>query len=131
LEYLMTFERVRAEEVADTLARLIESRQRTEAASQATYGPIARLKQRLPIRQLVARYVDLNEAGRGPCPWHQPDRHSSFAVNDEGSYFFCFHEWKGGDVVEFYRRIHEITTAEAVKQLNQRFPEEPGDGTGR
>jgi hypothetical protein len=130
LDYAGTFERVSAEQIADTLARLMESRERRDEQRDANKGIIARLRTRIPIRDVVAEFVQLDEKGRGHCPWHKPDRHSSFSVNDEAGYFFCFHEWKGGDVVEFLRRAKGTTTSEAVRELAQRYLTEADSGSG-
>lgn len=76
------------------------------------------------LYDFVSQYVDLDERGRGSCPFHPPDRHASFAVNREAGYWVCFHEVNpetghhlGGDAIEFYRRLNGLDFNDTVTEL--------------
>ena len=80
------------------------------------------------LYDFVSQYVDLDERGRGSCPFHPPDRHPSFAVNREEGYWVCFHEvnpetgrYLGGDAIEFYRRLRGLDFGETVTVLAQQY----------
>lgn len=80
------------------------------------------------LYDFVSQYVDLDEHGRGSCPFHPPDRHPSFAVNREAGYWVCFHEvnpetghYLGGDAIEFYRRLRGLDFGETVTELAHRY----------
>ena len=47
-----------------------------------------------PSRALVdgAKFVELDERGRGHCPLHPPDHNPSFVVDRERGHWTCFHE---------------------------------------
>lgn len=56
---------------------------------------------------------------RGLCPWHK-DTNPSFVVDVEGDYaghWGCFGCNTGGDLVEFYARLHRVERPEAAKAL--------------
>lgn len=124
LDYLMSVQRVTTPHVADVLAKLWDdSLRRPERPSESrpSTGVVAQLKEKVDIAALVAQYVELDERGRGPCPWHGPDRRPGFVVNADDGYLFDFHDGTGGDVVEFYRRIEGLSPKDAIKRLARRF----------
>jgi hypothetical protein len=86
-----------------------------------------RIKQAMPVRQFVLRYVELTPRGIGLCPLHD-DHHPSFAVNNEGNYWKCFAGCGGGSVIDFYmlyqQRVmgRECDFSTAVKELAEMLP---------
>ncbi len=80
------------------------------------------------VYTFVSQYVELDAPGRGSCPFHPADRHPSFAVNREEGYWVCFHEtnpetghYLGGDAIEFYRRLKDLSFKEAVRELADQY----------
>lgn len=74
---------------------------------------------RLPITDVVGRYVKLKKAGRnflGLCPFHA-ERTPSFTVSPDKNMFYCFGCKAGGDVVSFVSKIEGLTYFEALQQL--------------
>ncbi len=76
------------------------------------------------VYDFISRYVPLDETGRGPCPFHPPDRHSSFAVNRQQGYWICFHEVNprtgrhlGGDIIAFWMKFRDLSFQEALRDL--------------
>src|SRR5207249_898210 len=56
-------------------------------------SPIQQLKERIgDPYAFIARYVDLDEMGRGHCPLHPPDHNPSFIVDRQSGMWTCFHE---------------------------------------
>lgn len=133
ISYLAEAERVSSERVEVELATIaiepIKSPPRpwTSSPRRSTrQHSIAALKERLgDPYEFIRAYVDLDERGRGHCPFHPPDRHPSFAVNRAGGYWTCFHEvnprtgrYLGGDVIEFYKRLRGVSYAEVLRELS-------------
>lgn len=80
---------------------------------------VAEIKARLPIDQLVGRYVQLTKKGRnlvGLCPFHN-DSHPSFLVSPDKGICYCFPCQKGGDIFSFYQSIEGVEFREALKDL--------------
>jgi len=124
LDYLTSFERVSAAQVADALAKLWDASRRpqtTDAEGRKATGVIAQLKEALDICTLVAEYVEVDARGRAHCPWHGPDRRPSLLINEEDGYFVDFHDGTGGDAIEFYRRIEHLTPRVAIGRLAKRY----------
>lgn len=136
LEYLREVQRVSATDAAEHLAMLLEARCSPAAWTNAAnelpnhdvpLSPLARVKQQIgDPYNFIAQYVELDEGGRGHCPFHPPDRHPSFAVNRNGGYWIDFHEvnpetgrYVGGDVIEFYRRLKGLSYKDALGDLEQ------------
>lgn len=74
---------------------------------------------RLPITDVVGRYVKLKKAGRnylGLCPFHA-ERTPSFTVSPDKNMFYCFGCKAGGDVVSFVSKVEGLTYFEALQQL--------------
>ncbi len=84
---------------------------------------IPQIKQQLGIIQLAGEYADLKRQGpesySGLCPFH-PDKTPSFNVWGSSQRFHCFGCGLSGDVIDFYRRIEDLTPGEAIKQLAER-----------
>ncbi len=65
--------------------------------------PSERIKAAISVADFVARYVTLDNAGRGHCPFHD-DEHESFAVSDQGNYWHCFAGCGGGSIIDFWMK---------------------------
>ncbi len=80
------------------------------------------IKDRINIKDLVGRYVQLRHTGgnrwMAPCPFHQETK-GSFSVNEEQGFFYCFGCQASGDIFDFYARINGIEFKEALEQLAQ------------
>lgn len=95
LAYLETMERITPLKAAEVLATLLdEARPQSAPAIAETHAmaptKLPKLEQSLIERikgnigdlyAFISRYVELDEHGRGHCPFHPPNRHPSFAVN--------------------------------------------------
>lgn len=84
--------------------------------------PVAEIKARLPIEELVAGYCQLKKKGRGfvcPCPFHN-DTHPSMQVSPDKGIAYCFACSSGGDVFSFYQKIEGVDFRQAVKDLAER-----------
>lgn len=69
------------------------------------------------VYTFISQFVDLDERGRGHCPFHPPDRHPSSVVNRRENYWVDFHDMSGGDATAFYRRLRGIDFLQAVGEL--------------
>lgn len=136
LERFATTERISASRAAEGLAGLLEeAKQAPSSATGAEPGVPAdgdgervtfgEIKERIgDLYAFVSQFVELDEAGRGHCPFHPPDVHPSFAVDRRRGFWVCFHEvnprtgrYLGGDAVEFYRRFKNLTYRDVVTEL--------------
>ncbi len=76
-------------------------------------------KSKCDIAKVVSHYVSLEKAGsnyRGLCPFHE-EKTPSFYVNPEKGFFHCFGCGAGGDVIEFVKKIENISFIEAVQRV--------------
>lgn len=80
------------------------------------------VRSRLPIRDLVSRYVALKPMGRGKwrglCPFHQ-EKTPSFHVDEEKGFCYCFGCKSGGDIFGFLQKIEGIAFGQALEKLAQ------------
>lgn len=80
------------------------------------------IRSRLPIQELVGRYVALKPSGRGTwkglCPFHQ-EKTPSFQVNEAKGLCYCFGCKNGGDIFAFLQKIEGIEFREALERLAQ------------
>ncbi len=77
------------------------------------------IKERLPIAELIGRYVPLEPAGTrliASCPFHDETK-PSFSVNPDGGNFYCFGCGKGGDIFTFWQEYHGVGFREALEAL--------------
>ncbi|MCG6918055.1 MAG: DNA primase [Deltaproteobacteria bacterium] len=75
------------------------------------------------IVDVVGSYVSLRKRGRnylGLCPFHS-EKEPSFTVSNEKQIFHCFGCGASGSVFDFVMRTRNLTFAEAVKELANRF----------
>lgn len=80
---------------------------------------VEEIKDRLPIEDLVGRYVDLKRSGssyKGLCPFHQ-EKTPSFYVSPARRTYHCFGCSRGGDVLSFVMEMERVDFPEALKQL--------------
>lgn len=80
---------------------------------------VEEIKDRLPIEDLVGRYVDLKRSGasyKGLCPFHQ-EKTPSFYVSPARRSYHCFGCSRGGDVLSFMMEMERLSFPEALKQL--------------
>ncbi|MEY4440747.1 MAG: primase, primase protein [Candidatus Parcubacteria bacterium] len=77
------------------------------------------IKERLPIEEVVSRYIKLEKSGinlKGLCPFHGEKTPSFFVAPHRGS-FMCFGCGKKGDIFTFVQEIEGIEFFDALKQL--------------
>jgi DNA primase len=80
---------------------------------------IDRLKNHLPLSEVIGRRVPLKRQGRefsGLCPFHK-EKSPSFTVNDEKSFFHCFGCGAHGDAIGFIKDYERVEYREAVERL--------------
>jgi DNA primase len=84
---------------------------------------IAAVRDRARIEEIVGSYVTLRKAGatmKGLCPFHD-EKTPSFQVTPSRGYWYCFGACaEGGDVIDFMRKIDNLTFVEAVERLADR-----------
>ncbi len=76
-------------------------------------------KSQCDIVKVVSHYVLLEKAGsnyRGLCPFHE-EKTPSFYVNVEKGFFHCFGCGASGDVIEFVKKIENLSFGEAVQRV--------------
>ena len=82
---------------------------------------IPALKSRHPLAEVVeAAGVRLGGGGRvrqGVCPFHD-EREGSFTVYADSERWYCFGCGAGGDVLDFVRRIDDLSLPEAIRLLD-------------
>jgi DNA primase len=81
--------------------------------------PVAEIKNKLSIEDLVAPYVQLKQAGKylkAPCPFHQ-EKTPSFFVSPERQLAYCFSCQKGGDMFQFIQDIEGLDFRGALELL--------------
>lgn len=84
----------------------------------ANNDEIALIKERIPIVELINRFVPLRQVGNrfvAPCPFHQETK-PSFNVTPDGR-FYCFGCQKTGDIFTFWMEYHGVSFKEALEQL--------------
>jgi DNA primase len=75
------------------------------------------------IVEVVSGYTSLRKRGAtfsGLCPFHQ-EKTPSFTVSADKGLYYCFGCSEGGDVLRFIEKMENLTFAEAVEQLAERF----------
>jgi DNA primase len=80
---------------------------------------VQEIKERLPIEEVVSRYVKLEKSGinlKGLCPFHS-EKSPSFFVAPHRNSFMCFGCGKKGDVFTFIQEIEGIEFFDALKKL--------------
>ena len=83
------------------------------------YDAKEEIKSRLPVEDVVGRYVELKRAGRslkGRSPWGV-DKTPSFMVSPEKGIWHDFSANKGGDIFTFLMEVEGISFKEAIERL--------------
>lgn len=81
--------------------------------------PVAEIKSRITIEDIVSQYVQLKRVGRnfkGLCPFHK-ERTPSFYVSPERQMAYCFGCRKGGDIFSFVQEIEGLDFRGALELL--------------
>jgi DNA primase len=85
---------------------------------------VAYIRDRAPIDEVVADYVQLKNAGggqkKGLCPFHD-EKSPSFHVTPSKGYFHCFGCQTGGDVIAFLMKIDHLSFTETIERLADRI----------
>ena len=84
--------------------------------------PVAEIKARLPIEELVGSYCQLHQKGRtwkAVCPFHN-DTHPSLLVSPDKGIAYCFACQSGGDIFSFYQKIENVDFPQALRDLAER-----------
>ena len=94
-------------------------------ATATTSVDLAALKRRHLLADVVeAAGVPLRGRGRvrqGVCPFHE-EAEGSFTVYADTERFYCFGCGAGGDVLDFVRRIEDLSLPEAIRRLDASPP---------
>ncbi len=75
------------------------------------------------IVDVVSGYTSLRKRGAtytGLCPFHQ-EKTPSFTVSADKGLYYCFGCGEGGDVVRFLEHMENLSFAETIEQLGERF----------
>lgn len=75
------------------------------------------------IVDVVSGYTSLRKRGAthlGLCPFHS-EKTPSFTVSADKGLYYCFGCGEGGDVVTFLRRVENLSFAEALEHLGERY----------
>ena len=74
-----------------------------DAAPLKDETPSARIKNAIGVFDFVSQYVELDQEGRGLCPFHA-DHRASFSVSQDGNYWYCFARCGGGSIIDFWMK---------------------------
>lgn len=78
-----------------------------------TSNAIAQIKERLPIAELIGKYVPLESRGTrlvASCPFHDETKPSFSVYPDSGTYH-CYGCGAHGDVIDFWMAYHGVGSA--------------------
>ncbi|HET7724369.1 MAG TPA: CHC2 zinc finger domain-containing protein, partial [Propionibacteriaceae bacterium] len=85
---------------------------------------IAEVRDRARIDDVVSAYVALKPAGggslKGLCPFHD-EKTPSFQVTPSRGFYYCFGCGESGDVISFVRKVNNLSFAEAVEHLADKY----------
>ncbi|MEK7190640.1 MAG: DNA primase, partial [Patescibacteria group bacterium] len=82
-------------------------------------SPVAKIKERLSIEEVVSSYLKLERAGsnlKAKCPFHNEKTPSFFVSVDRGSYY-CFGCGASGDIFTFVEEFEGLDFKGALKML--------------
>ena len=85
-------------------------------------SPVAKIKERLSIEEVVSSYIKLKKAGanlKAKCPFHNEKTPSFFVSVDRGSYY-CFGCGASGDIFTFVEEFEGLDFRGALKLLADR-----------
>jgi DNA primase len=82
------------------------------------------IRERSPIDEVVADYVQLKSAGggqkKGLCPFHD-EKSPSFHVTPSKGFFHCFGCQTSGDVISFVMKMDHLSFTETIERLADRM----------
>jgi DNA primase len=82
------------------------------------------IRERAPIDEVVADYVQLKSAGggqkKGLCPFHD-EKSPSFHVTPSKGFFHCFGCQTSGDVISFVMKMDNLSFTETIERLADRI----------
>ncbi len=85
---------------------------------------VAHVRERSPIDEVIADYVQLKSAGggqkKGLCPFHD-EKSPSFHVTPSKGFFHCFGCQASGDVIAFLMKIDHLSVTETIERLADRL----------
>ncbi len=85
---------------------------------------IAEVRDRARIDDVISSYVALKPAGggslKGLCPFHD-EKTPSFQVTPSRGFYYCFGCGESGDVIGFVRKVNNLSFAEAVEHLADKY----------
>ncbi len=85
---------------------------------------VAHVRERSPIDEVIADYVQLKSAGggqkKGLCPFHD-EKSPSFHVTPSKGFFHCFGCQASGDVIAFLMKIDHLSFTETIERLADRM----------
>ncbi len=82
-------------------------------------SPVAKIKERLSIEEVVSSYIKLEKAGvnlKAKCPFHNEKTPSFFISPNRGSYY-CFGCGASGDIFTFVEEFEGLDFKGALKML--------------
>lgn len=88
-----------------------------------TKESLERLRERIDLIDVLTGHVDLKRAGsayKALCPFHQ-EKNPSFIVQKGDRHYHCFGCGAHGDAIQFLMTYLNISFAEAVETLAERF----------
>ena len=86
------------------------------SGANPTANSLEEFKARLPIAEIVGRYVRLVRRGReftGLCPFHQ-EKTPSFTVSEEKGFYHCFGCNQHGNAVDFLMAVEGLDFGQAI-----------------
>ena len=84
---------------------------------------IDKLLDNLRIEEVVGEFIELKKVGssyKGLCPFHA-DTNPSFSVTPEKKICKCFVCGSGGNAINFYSKIKNVSYMEAAKDLSKKY----------
>ncbi|MFO1035710.1 MAG: DNA primase [Geminicoccaceae bacterium] len=85
-------------------------------------GPsLEEFKARLPLADIVGRYVKLTRRGRewtGLCPFHK-EKSPSFSVVEDKGFFHCFGCGAHGTAIDFMMQVERLEFGAAIERLGE------------
>ena len=84
---------------------------------------IDKLLDNLRIEEVVGEFIELKKVGssyKGLCPFHA-DTNPSFSVTPEKKICKCFVCGSGGNAINFYSKIKNISYTEAIRELAKKY----------
>ena len=84
---------------------------------------IDKLLDNLRIEEVVGEFIELKKVGssyKGLCPFHA-DTNPSFSVTPEKKLCKCFVCGSGGNAINFYSKIKNISYTDAIRELSKKY----------